>query len=100
MNKQPSRLDEALGRGLNVTVSVDRAIPRFNALPGDEIVLQLQDPDFPIVVRRTFPAELLNAIPRDAITVLGAYEPGAVVPVIEGDGGEPPHLSLVKGGSQ
>ena len=81
------RLEQLLGQGLNVVVAVTQPIPdpahpgKFLAEPGDEIVFQLQDPDFPIVVRRTIARELLATLPRAALTVLGAYEPGAVYPV-------------------
>lgn len=57
---------------LEVVYAVVAAIPVLGARPGDEIILRPSDPDFPIEVRRTFPIEMLAAIPDAAVRMLGA----------------------------
>jgi hypothetical protein len=65
--------------GVKIVLAVTKPIPGFGALPGDEIVVRPSDPDFPIVLRRSFEHEMLNAIPMDSVTELYAV-PDAGVP--------------------
>jgi len=57
---------------MEIVYAVVQPIPQLGALPGDEIIVRPTDPDFPVEVRRTFPLELVAAIPENAIRMLDA----------------------------
>ena len=75
------RVRQRFPAGVKIVLAVTRPIPGFGARPGDELVIRPTDPDFPVVLRRSFDLEMLNAIPYDSVTELYAVPDAVAQPL-------------------
>lgn len=48
------------------------AVPQVGALPGDELIMNVEDKEDVLVLRRTFPYEMLAAVPEESVRMLYA----------------------------
>lgn len=82
----------SLHPSLEVVYRVVTPIPALGALSGDELLVRPSDPDFPIVLRRTFPLDVAPSIPDAAVRMLGAVpiEPSVGAPASTARSGTPP----------
>lgn len=65
-----------LAPSLELTFAVRLPIPHLGAEPGDELCVRPTDPEFPFVLRRSFPLELLPLVQEVAVSLRAVAESG------------------------